>query len=192
VTKNHDTKATHFAHRKKTASGVHGWQKPFIEALRQMPNVTVACESARVSRPMVYRTRERSKRFADQWDRACIAGRERLEAYLWRRATVGIKRGVWMKDKDGNPVKVEDIHEVSDGVGLALLKAHWPEKYREVGKVEVSGPDGGPMVTATASVVTIVWPHETAIKSNGNGNGNGQKTIEVNAEPKQLNDGNPA
>jgi hypothetical protein len=131
--------------RKLTASGLGNWRKLFLESLRKIPNVTLACEAAHISRPTAYAARNGSQRFAEQWDTACIASREKLEAYAWVRATTGVKRGVWMKDEDGKPVKVEDVAEFSDGLMSLLLKAHWPERYRDPAKdgaLMVRTPDG--------------------------------------------------
>ena len=117
--------------QKSTAHGKGAWKEAFINSLRQMPNVAVACEAAHVSRATVYAARKTSAKFAKRWATACEHAIDKLEAYCWKRAAVGVKRGVWMKDADGNPIKVEDIAEVSDGLASFLLKAHRPEKYRE-------------------------------------------------------------
>ena len=75
--------------------------------------------------------------------------------YLYREA----------RDADGNPIideltkspkmepvldehgnhKVAAIKEYSDTLAIFLLKAHDPSKYRENSKLELSGPDNGPV-----------------------------------------------
>lgn len=152
--------------RKSTAAGKGAWKAAFIQSLGQIPNVTVACEAARVSRTAAYFARETSQRFANQWDRAVTAGIERLEARCWVRASVGLKRGVWMKDENGKPVRVEEVAEVSDGLAALLLKAHKPEKYRETVNQVLTNPDG----TALAPIsVSIVGGSVPETKSNAKG-----------------------
>ena len=130
----------------RTAAGKWHWQRKFLTALAQMPHVAAACRAAHISRQAAYKAKDNSRRFARQWEDACATGIGKLEAYAWRRATIGTKRGVWMKDKDGNPVKVDEVTEFSDGLAMLLLKAHWPEKYREPREstsATATLPDGG-------------------------------------------------
>ena len=141
------------ARRERTAAGKGAWKAAFIQSLSQIPNVTVACEAARIARPTAYAARETSRRFANQWDRAVTAGIERLEARCWVRASVGLKRGVWMKDENGKPVRVEEVAEVSDGLAALLLKAHKPEKYRETVNQVLTNPDGTALAPISVNIV---------------------------------------
>jgi hypothetical protein len=126
------TKLTRKAgYQKSTAAGKKGWQQTFLASLSEIPNVAAACDAAHISRAAAYAAKARSKAFAEQWESVCQVAVGRLEAECWKRATVGIKRGVWMKDENGKPVKVDEISEVSDGLAIQLLKAHLPDKYRE-------------------------------------------------------------
>lgn len=129
--------------KSSTSAGKQGWQDVFIHSLGRMPNVSVACEAAHVSRQTAYEERRKRKQFADAWDSALTRGIEVLEAECWRRAAIGNRRGVWMKGPKGKIVKVEDVTEFSDTLAIFLLKAHLPQKYRETFRTEVSGPDGG-------------------------------------------------
>ena len=167
--------------------GKAGWKQVFLGALAKIPNVTFACRTAHVSSPTVYKHRELDQVFREGWERSLIAGIERLEQASYERATDGVPRGVWMKDQKGKIKKVETIRDYSDTLAIFLLKAHKPDKYRETFKTELSGPDGGPIAIATENLVKIVWPHETAVKSNGNGH----ETIEVEAAA-QIDDSHPA
>jgi hypothetical protein len=101
-----------------------------------------------------------------------------------RRATVGTKKPVWMKDKDGNPVKVDEVAEYSDGLMAKLLAAHWPEKYREVVKSELSGPGGEPLQLSAPTQVVIYLPQ----KEVSDGNGNGSKALIVERSIPSLPD----
>lgn len=116
-----------------------------------MPNISHACDKVRINRSTAYEAREASPEFSAQWDEAIQHGIEYLEQKCWERATVGVKRGIWKQDSDGNPVKVEDIREFSDGLAALLLKAHAPKKYRENIRAEISGPDGGPIPVVDAT-----------------------------------------
>ena len=141
------------ARRERTAAGTGGWKVAFIQSLSQIPNITVACEAAKITRTTAYRARDTSRRFANQWDRAVTAGIERLEARCWVRASVGLKRGVWMKDENGRPVRVEEVAEVSDGLAALLLKAHKPEKYRETVNQVLTNPDGTALAPISVNIV---------------------------------------
>jgi hypothetical protein len=88
-----------------------------------------------------------------------------------------------MKDKLGRIRRVETIYDYSDTLAMFLLKAHRPEKYRELIRQEITGAEGAPITLAAAPVV-IVWPHETAgqlLKGNGHEPTAGQGRIEDGA-----------
>jgi hypothetical protein len=78
-----------------------------------------------VSRSHVYETRQKDPKFAEAWDQAREDAADSLEAEAVRRARAG-----------------------SDTLLIFLLKAVRPEKYRETTRHEVSGRDGGPVVTS--------------------------------------------
>ena len=133
--------------RESTRSGKRAWRTKFLKSLAQIPNVTLACEAAQINRTTAYGYRELSKAFAKKWDDAVTAGIERLEARCWIRASVGLKRGVWMKDDQGKPTKVETIYDHPYQIAALLLKAHKPSVYREQRDVlnlnaTTTAPDG--------------------------------------------------
>lgn len=116
---------------RSTAAGKGSWRKVFIKTLSDVPNVTHACEVARITDTTAYDTRKSSKAFAVQWEKALTKGVERLEKAAYDRARDGVTRNVWMKDENGKPIKVDEVKDFSDGLAIFLLKAHLPAKYRE-------------------------------------------------------------
>ena len=67
-----------------------------------------------------------------------------LEAEARRRAAIGVDEPVFYKGE-----VVGHIRKYSDTLLMFLLKAHWPEKFRENVSIDqrVSGRDGGPVKT---------------------------------------------
>lgn len=62
-------------------------------------------------------------------------------------------------DENGEPM-VSTVRKYSDTLAIFLLKAHAPEKYRENSKMELSGPNNGPIqmdsTTRSARLATLV------------------------------------
>ena len=117
------------AHSRKKA-----WVAPFLEALRLVPNVVRACDSANVPRRTVYDHRQRDDAFRAEWDDAIDEGIERLENEMHRRAFEGTDKPVYQGGQ-----KVGHIREYSDTLAIFLAKAHRPEKYRERQSIDHSG-----------------------------------------------------
>lgn len=132
------------------------WVSTFLAALVIEPNVTVACESAKIDRTSAYKLREKSKRFAAEWDEALERGIERMESEAFRRAVNGVDRPVYQMGQ-----KVGTVREYSDTLMTLLLKAHKPKKYRDNSSVEMSGPNGSPI-----SPVQIYLPQKGSIDKN--------------------------
>jgi hypothetical protein len=99
---------------KKPSAGE--WRPPFLAALRNSGNVRAACKAAGISRAAAYSHRENSREFRQQWDEAIEDACDILEAEAWQRG-----------------------RKSSDTLLIFLLKAHRPEKYREVIKQEHGG-----------------------------------------------------
>ena len=76
-----------------------------------------------------------SATFRADWDEALEEARELLEAEARRRAAIGVDEPVFYKGK-----VVGHIRKYSDNLLMFLLKAHWPEKFRDNYAVEHSGP----------------------------------------------------
>ena len=75
------------------------WKPAFIEVLHETGNVTLAAQHAGQSRNQVHDVRQRSKRFAAQWDDALEDATDLLEAEARRRAFTGIDKPVFYKGK---------------------------------------------------------------------------------------------
>ena len=94
----------------------------FLTALANSANVRLACQAAGVSRKTAYAHRERSARFAADWESALEDACDGLEVLARKRASEG-----------------------SDVLLIFLLKAHRPAKYRETYRHEVTDGQGGPL-----------------------------------------------
>ena len=114
----------------------------FLDTLRGTGNVRFAASNADVARQVAYRARDSSATFRADWDEALEEARELLEAEARRRAAIGVDEPVFYKGQ-----VVGHIRKYSDKLLMFLLKAHWPEKFRENVSIDqrVSGRDGGPV-----------------------------------------------
>ena len=124
--------------------GRSSWKPLFLDTLRGTGNVRLAASNADVARQVAYRARDSSPTFRADWDEALEEARELLEAEARRRAAVGVEEPVFYKG-----AVVGHIRKYSDNLLMFLLKAHWPDKFRENVSVDqrVSGRDGGPVKT---------------------------------------------
>ena len=123
------------------------WKPLFLDTLRGTGNVRLAASNADVARQVAYRARDSSAKFRADWDEALEEARELLEAEARRRAAIGVDEPVFYKGQ-----VVGQIRKYSDNLLMFLLKAHWPEKFRENYAVEHSGPGGGPVEAKTQHV----------------------------------------
>lgn len=106
-----------------TPKKARDWREEFIAALRDNGNVAEACRRAHIDRKTAYNLRKKSATFAAQWEEALEDAIEELERVANWRARM-----------------------TSDTLLIFLLKAHRPDKYREVVRNEHSGPNGGELV----------------------------------------------
>lgn len=127
------------------------WENAFLKVLRKQGNVTKACAAAKIERSTAYRHKESDKAFAELWQEALDEAADHLEAEAWRRATVGVKKGVYYQGE-----RVDTELEYSDSLLALLLKAHKPEKFRD--RQEISGPDGGPIAVKVIDYRTAITP----------------------------------
>ena len=116
------------------------WRPLFLETLRRTGNVRLAANNADVARQAAYQARDKSPKFRADWDEALEEARELLEAEARRRAAIGVEEPVFYKGQ-----VVGQIRKYSDNLLMFLLKAHWPEKFRDNYAIEHSGPGGGPV-----------------------------------------------
>ena len=110
------------------------WKPAFIEVLRRTGNVTLAAQHAGQSRNQVHDVRQRSKRFAAQWDNALEEATDLLEAEARRRAFTGIDKPVFFKGE-----VVASIKKYSDPLLMFLLEAYDPQMFGDDVKVEQPG-----------------------------------------------------
>lgn len=116
------------------------WKALFVAALAKSPNVTAACQRAKVSRSWAYAQRDLDADFAAAWDEALEMGIDEAQGELHRRAVKGVLEPVYYKGE-----KVGHIRRYSDTLLMFLLKAHRPEIYRETVRSELTGANGGPI-----------------------------------------------
>ena len=124
--------------------GRSSWKPLFLDTLRGTGNVRLSASNAGVARQVAYRARDSSPGFRADWDEAMEEARELLEAEARRRASIGVDEPVFYKGK-----VVGHVRKYSDNLLMFLLKAHWPDKFRENVSIDqrVSGRDGGPVKT---------------------------------------------
>lgn len=108
----------------------------FLAVIRITGNVSYACAQIKVSRKRMYELRANDEKLAHAWDDAHVAGIEALEQEARRRAFSGVKRVDVTYDNNGKVKHRKVVTEYSDGLLMFLLKAHKPNKYREVIRVE--------------------------------------------------------
>jgi hypothetical protein len=116
------------------------WKEIFVAALAKSPNVTAACQRAKVSRSWAYAEREANSEFAAAWDEALEMGVDEAQGELHRRAVKGVLEPVFYQGEE-----VGHIRRYSDTLLMFLLKAHRPEVYRETVRSELTGANGGPI-----------------------------------------------
>lgn len=89
------------------------WVARFLEVFRDTGNVRLACHATGISRPTPFAYREKDPEFARAWKDAEEDACDLLEAEARKRARA-----------------------TSDTLMIFLLKAHRPEKYRDVSRIE--------------------------------------------------------
>ncbi len=112
----------------------------FCAALAETGIVGRACEAVSICRQTAYSWRDDDPEFAAAWDKAKNIGRTALEDEAHRRAFEGLDKPIYQ-----NGERVGAVREYSDTLAIFLLKAHFPEKYRERSHMELTGAGGGPV-----------------------------------------------
>jgi hypothetical protein len=105
-----------------------GWKTDFLAGLEEYGNVSRAADAAGIWRSTAYDEREKSPRFAADWDRALDLGTSALEDEARRRAFEGVEKPIYQ----GGSL-VGQVQEYSDTLLIFLLKAHRP-KYRDTSR----------------------------------------------------------
>ena len=65
---------------------LRNWQKKFIDALKETPNVTLACQVANISREAAYKSRRNDQLFAEQWQAAIDSSVDEIETKAFQLA----------------------------------------------------------------------------------------------------------
>jgi hypothetical protein len=104
------------SHCSRARTRIGRWHATFLKTLRKVPNITLACKAAGVSRRTCYDHREQNPKFAEAWDTALAASVDRVETTCFKLAS------------EGEPRLIEFI-----------LKAHRPAIYRERIEAAVAG-----------------------------------------------------
>jgi hypothetical protein len=131
----------------------------FLASLQSDPNVSLACDVAKISREIAYRWREADKEFRVAWDNALERCRDVARSSIYKRGILGWDEPIvsmgqvvyelfpWL-DNEGNPKldskgkpivlqgKPLTIHKWSDSLATAYAKANLPE-YKEKAQVNV-------------------------------------------------------
>ena len=102
------------------------WERAFLSVLSQHANVTEACQGAGVDRSTPYLRRNTHPDFKALWDAAIENAVDLLEREAWRRASEGVKKGVYYKDQ-----RIDEEVTYSDALMTLLLKAHRPNKFKD-------------------------------------------------------------
>jgi hypothetical protein len=89
---------------------------------------------------MHYRWLKEDQQYAAEFAAAREEAAQALEDEAVRRANEGTLKPIFYK---GKPAGV--VREYSDPLLMFLLKGFRPERFRDRGSVELSGPNGGPI-----------------------------------------------
>lgn len=119
-------------------------REAFLAALSEGLSVHHAAGTVGRERRRFYNLRERDEAFAELWRDAYDAGTMVLEDEARRRALEGIEEPVYQGGK-----LVGTVRRYSDRLLEVLLRARRPEMYRE-NRVELTGPQGGPLQVASS------------------------------------------
>lgn len=116
-------------------------ERKFLAALQEFEgNVSRAAMSAGLARTALYQWRNEVTEFREKWDDIVEAETEKLEDEARRRAYDG-----WLEPVFYQGEQVGEVRRFSDVLLMFTLKARKPEKYRDNSKVEVGGPNSGPI-----------------------------------------------
>lgn len=179
------------------------WQRPFLDALSRIPNVSAAVRIVGINYSYAYEARSKDAEFAAAWEEAVNVACDLLEQIAHRRATSGeARRSTRTRRKreansqgamvlvEEETTEIEETH-ISDTLLQFLLKAHRPEKYRERVDHRHSGGDGGPVVIdeiyrrptreRMLGLLELAHKHELPVIE---GNGRRVEPVENGTEPE--------
>jgi hypothetical protein len=125
-------------------------QRAFLAAFCVSANFSKAADAAKIKRGSHYRWLRDDPNYAALFEAAKVEAGQTLEDEAIRRAHEGVLEPVFYKGKPAGVIRV-----YSDSLLQTLLKGFLPEKYRERGSLEVSGPAGGPIALADANLASL-------------------------------------
>lgn len=134
------------------ASGAD-WTTGYLKALAETGHCKRSAECAGIDYSTVWRRRQNEPEFEALYQHALKEASQLLEAEAVRRALEGLRR-MKFNAKTGEPYidpetgKPYVEHEYSDTLLLALLKAKFPEQYKDKVALEHSG--------GTSSTLTVI------------------------------------
>jgi len=111
-----------------------GWESRFLAALRDTGNITASCMHARCHREQAYRLSKRDPAFKAQWGIALEIATDKLKMVARNRAIKGVKKPIYYKGE-----LIDHVYEPSDRLMELLLRAHDPDNFNPVQKLEHSG-----------------------------------------------------
>lgn len=115
-----------------------GWKPLFLEKLREHANISRAAKDAGISRKTVYKERDNSTTFANEWDDALEEGIDYLEEEARRRAFEGVDEPLMFQG-----IKVGTVRKYSDTLMIFLLKGRRPDVYGD--KLKHQGDPNAPL-----------------------------------------------
>lgn len=109
----------------------------FITALRECPNVTLACQAAGIGRRSPYQVAERDPKFKEEMEAALAQGSAALLKAVWNRTLNGIPSYVVSQGqivrKIGSDEPLIEL-KFQDHIALKLISTHMPEYGPQVAK----------------------------------------------------------
>lgn len=115
-------------------------KRAFLAAYARSASITKAAEIAQIDRCTHYDWKDTDPDYAAEFERTKIVACETLEDEAIRRAHEGVQKPVYQGGK-----RVGYVQEYSDTLLIFLLKGGLPDKYKERGVTEHTGPKGEPL-----------------------------------------------
>jgi hypothetical protein len=109
----------------------------FLETYARTGNVTDSAKTAGIDSRTHYNWLKADEQYREAFELAKEAAADFLEKEAWRRATQGLERDIFFKDK-----KIGVRKDYSDTLLIFLLKGIRPEKYKDFGRFELTGKNG--------------------------------------------------
>lgn len=131
----------------------------FLEGMKRVHAVSLACDYAGIDRSTVYRWKDKDQKFADAWQDCVERSRDQARASIYQRGILGwdepvvsIGQAVYemepVQDEDGNQIFERGkplmkrgnpltIHKWSDSLAIAYAKANLPE-YKEKPQLNIN------------------------------------------------------